>query len=253
MVRGLRANAMKAIILCAGYGTRLYPLTRETAKPLLPIRGKPIVEFICDKLQDIEGLNHIYLVTNHRFYEQFVQWQGGYAGSISISVIDDGSLNNNDRLGSIGDLRLVIDKKQVDEDVLVLGGDNMFSFKLEDLIKFSRSVPQSPLIGVYNLNGRMKANKYGVVTLNSRNEVADFVEKPKKVNGSHMISMCMYYFPKNTLPLLETFVKESDAHDRAGDYIRWLLGKGKVYAYPYEGDWFDIGDIESYTQAICTF
>lgn len=244
---------MKAILLCAGYGTRLYPLTRDTAKPLLPVRGKPIVEFICDKLQGIDELDHVYVVSNSRFYKQFESWREGYSGKKALTIVDDGSLNHKDRLGSIGDLRLVIKRENIDDDTLVLGGDNMFSFGLEELLSFSRQVPGAPLIGVYNLNGRMKANKYGVVTLNEQNEVSCFVEKPKVIQDSHMISMCMYFFPKATLGLLDTFIRESDTHDRAGDYIRWLLGKGKVYGYPYEGEWYDIGDIESYTQAICTF
>jgi len=244
---------MKCILLCAGYGTRLYPLTKDTAKPLLPVRGKPIVEFILDKVSCLDNADKVYVVTNHRFYDQFVRWQKTCNCRIPVEIIDDGSLNNKDRLGSIGDLRLVIEQKQIHDDIMVIGGDNIFSFDLDLFKDKAVNAQDSSYIGVYNLNGRMEANKYGVVSLTDTGEVSSFKEKPKIIDKSHLVSMCLYYFSREKLPLLERFVNESRDHDRFGDFIQWLVANDKVSGHEFFGDWYDIGDIDSYTEAICTF
>ena len=244
---------MKTIILCAGYGTRLYPLTKNVAKPLLPIRDKPIVEFITDKVRLIDNMDGIYIVTNHRFFPQFEKWRENYSCDLPVTVIDDGSVNLKSRLGAIGDLKLVIENCHIEEDILVIGGDNMFSFSFDEFLRFFRTVPSRTLIGVYNLNEKLKANKYGMVRLTDKNEVIEFIEKPEKITGSYFVSMCLYCFPKGKLFLLKDFVNGGNSCDNFGDYIQWLITRDKVYGYRCEGEWFDIGDMDSYTEAICAF
>jgi len=270
---------MKSIILCAGYGTRLYPLTKEAPKALLPIRGKPILEYICDKIQLLDGVTEVFIVVNGRFFGQFKAWLDNYPARLPVKLINDGSKNHKDRLGAVRDLALVVDEENITDDILVIGGDNLFDFGLTEFIKHSLNVSPNPLIGIYNLDGKCKAKKYGVVKTNERGRVIDFYEKPARLNGSRLVSLCLYYLPKETLSSLDTYISESlnanitanrysltaknnltaDRYplnanlDSIGNYIKWLANKSEMYGFTFKGTWFDIGDIDSYTEAVCSF
>ena len=244
---------MKAVILCAGYGTRCYPLTKNRAKSLLPIRGRPIVEFIVRKIQLVSEVNEIYIVTNHRFYNDFKEWWESFPATTPIKIIDDGSTNLKDKLGAIKDLIYVIEKESIQEDLLVVGGDNLFSFTINGFISFANSLRPKSLIGVYNLNGKTKANKFGVVKLDERKRVVEFHEKPAKLNGPSLVSICLYFFPKEKLHLIGEYIQEGNDTDKIGSYLEWLTKRDEVYAYDFKGDWIDVGDIDSYTEAICSF
>ena len=279
---------MKSIILCAGYGTRLYPLTKEAPKALLPIRGKPILEYICDKVQLLDGISEILIVVNARFFNQFKDWLDNYPVSIPIRIINDGSNNHKDRLGAVRDLAFVCNKENITDDILVIGGDNLFDFELSDFIKHSLNISPNPVIGVYNLDGKSKAKKYGVVQTDINGRVIDFYEKPSKLNGSRLVSLCLYYLPKETLPLINKYINDTldstsctlhNTHDPVklrngagarrttqyalrttryeldsiGNFIKWLAKNSNVYGYTFNGNWFDIGDIDSYTEAVCSF
>jgi len=282
------------VVLCAGYGTRLYPLTKEAPKALLPIRGKPILEYICDKIQLLDGVDKVFIVVNGRFFGQFKAWLDNYPARLPVKLINDGSKNHKDRLGAVRDLAFVVEKENITDDILVLGGDNLFDFGLAEFIKRSLNVSPNPVIGIYNLDGKCKAKKYGVVKTNREGRVIDFCEKPQKLNGSRLVSLCLYYLPKQTLHLLDEYIKNAihnthdeirylsavvrrtkedtryalrdlsavvrrtkeDTHDELdsiGNYIKWLAKKSEMYGFTFKGTWFDIGDIDSYTEAVCSF
>ena len=244
---------MKCIILAAGYGTRLYPLTKKEAKPLLPVRGKPIIEYISDKLQLTPAVNDVSIVTNNYFYEQFAAWLDNYPHTLPMHIINDGSRNSRDCLGAVKDLAVAIDSRHIDDDTLVIGGDNLFDFNLSDFIKCSLNISPDPSIGIYNLNGRYKARKYGVVKLNTDGRVIDFYEKPPHSAGPHLVSLCLYYLPKETLPSLGVYMKTGNDKDSIGSYIKWLAKNSRMYGFIFKGNWLDIGDIDSYIEAVCSF
>ncbi|MCK4810138.1 MAG: nucleotidyltransferase family protein [Candidatus Omnitrophica bacterium] len=244
---------MKAIILAAGYGTRLYPLTKERAKPLLPIRGKPIIEFIVNKVQLIEEVEEIFIVSNNRFFKQFQQWLDNFNSETPIKLINDGSLNHKDKLGAVKDLAFVCEKENIDDDLLVLGGDNLFSFSLDEFVDFTKKLRPNNVIGVYNLNGKLKANKFGIVKMDNTSKVIEFFEKPNQLNGSQLISTCLYFFPKEKVSLIKEYFQADNDLDKIGSYLEWLSQRDSVYGYTFQGDWFDIGDLDSYTEAVFTF
>jgi glucose-1-phosphate thymidylyltransferase len=233
---------MKALILAAGYATRLYPLTKEYPKPLLAVKGRPIIDFIVDKLNNIPVIDEIYVVTNSKFIGVFRRWAKALESPKKITLIDDLTKNNRDRLGAIGDIDFVIKKKGVKEDLLVIGGDNLFSGTLRGFLAFSRRNIPAPCAGLYKLRNKKDTGRYGVVKLNRRKAIISFIEKPKKPE-SNLVAMCLYYMPKDSLGLIKQYLRNNNKQaDTTGGYIAWLKSRVDVYGYVFKGSWFDIGD-----------
>lgn len=233
---------MKALILAAGYATRLYPLTKKYPKPLLEVKGRPIIDYIIDKLGKVSGINEIYIVTNSKFIADFRKWAKTVKSPKKITLIDDLTKNNQDRLGAIGDINFVIKKKKVQEDLLVVGGDNLFSGSLQRFLDASGKNSTSTGIGLYRLKRKIDASRYGVVKLDRSKRVISFEEKPKDPK-SNLVAMCLYYISKNHLNLIGVYMQdEKRKADATGSYIAWLKDKVDVYGYEFSGSWFDIGD-----------
>lgn len=244
---------MKILILAAGYGTRLKKLGASTAKALLPIGEKPLLSYILDRTKNLQGLNEIIVVTNDKFYIQFVEWSNQEKSvNIPITVVNDGTLTPEDRLGSIGDIQFVLKSLNLKDDVLVIGGDNLFDFNLEEYFIFARSKTNAVSIGLYDINDLEDAKKFGVVCLDKNSKIDLFEEKPATPKST-LIAMCFYYLPVNTLPLVREYLEEVDKSDTAGDYIRWLIEKQEVYGFQFSGSWYDIGSIEAYDEAKAKF
>ena len=155
---------MKAVILCAGYATRLYPLTQQCAKPLLHIFGKPIVEHIVNQLIKLPSIFKIQIITNDKFYADFVEWRDAHPNGKLIEVLSDGSKNESDRLGAIGDLFCALGFDKEPEDTLVIAGDNFFDFNLGYFVFFS-SLQVNPVIALYHVRNLKMASQYGVVSV----------------------------------------------------------------------------------------
>ncbi len=242
---------MKSIILASGFGARTYPVTTDIPKSLLPIRGKPAIVHIVNKVQVAQGIDEIFIISNQRFFAEFNEWSDNFMAMVPIKIISDGSVNGKDRLGALKSLSFVIDSCGIDDDLLVVGGDNLFSFDLDEFIDSSLKISPNPTIGVYNLNGKAKPNKFGAVILNKEGRVIDFYEKPPQLNGSRLISLCLYYFPKETLHLIKEYLNIYESNGSIGNYIKWLIKKCQIQSFTFEGDWFDIGDVDSYAEAVC--
>ena len=142
---------MKAIVLAAGYATRLYPLTLSTPKPLLPVAGKPMIEHVLERLAPLSGLDRIYVVTNAKFAGHFQRWNTGASASrFPISVINDGTTDDANKLGAIGDIQFVLTQQSVDDDVIVVAGDNLFSDSLAGFGEFCRR-QNAPVLALYDV------------------------------------------------------------------------------------------------------
>ncbi|MBL7070767.1 MAG: nucleotidyltransferase family protein [Candidatus Omnitrophica bacterium] len=236
---------MKALILAAGYATRLYPLTVNTPKPLLPVSGRPMIDYIMDKLEPLEEIKEVYIVTNSRFYKQFEDWKANHSSSKKISVINDKTLTNDDRLGAIGDIQLFLDEAKVDEDLLVIAGDNLFAFKMKDFISFAMKNTPNFSIALHNIASVEEAKRYGVVNIDDRNKLLKFTEKPVEPEST-LVAICLYYFPKEKISRVSEYLKQSRNKDAPGNYINWLVQNDNVYGFIFDDQWYDIGDKGTY-------
>ena len=241
---------MKVIILAAGYATRLYPLTLTQPKPLLGVAGKPMVDYVLDNLATLPGLDRVYLVTNAKFAEHFERWAENYRATkakLNFTIFNDGSTDDSNKLGAIGDLNLILDREKIDDDIVVVAGDNLFSQPLEAFGTFSLAKNQ-PVLGIYDVGSLDQARKYGVVDVDASGRIVSFEEKPQHP-ASSQIGIALYYYPKAVLPLIREYVAEGNNPDQPGRLIQWLYPRTPVYTWNVPGLWFDIGSKETLEEA----
>lgn len=237
---------MKAIVLAAGYATRLYPLTLSKAKALLPLAGKPILNYIVDELDTLPKLDEIFIVSNHRFANDFVTWSKSQAYQAQITIVDDGTSSDETKLGAIGDIELVIKEHCLDADLLVIAGDTYFSFKLLDFYNFFEQYRRDCFL-VKEINDIKQLQRMGVVELDPSHKVIGFEEKPNSPK-SNKASFAGYIYLKDTLPLFKHYLSLGLNPDAPGNFPAWLHMIKDVYAYAFEGDCFDIGTPDSYNE-----
>jgi glucose-1-phosphate thymidylyltransferase len=247
---------MIAVILAAGYGTRMYPLTQDTPKALLRIGERTILGILLDKIS-ASGADvcQTVVVSNHLFADAFRRWFADSAppapGSASSApawvVLDDGSTSEEDRLGSVGDLAFAIRTLRTREELLVLGSDNLFEDSLEGFVRFARE-RNAPTLGAAELPERAQARLYGVLSVDERQRIVRFAEKPKEPESS-LVSTAVYFFPPGAPDLVLEYVSSVKAADTLGSFIAWLIARVPVYAYRFRGAWLDIGDLNSYQKA----
>lgn len=240
---------MQVLILAAGYGTRLYPLTKDTPKPLLPCNGKPIINYLLDKVKGFSGLRDITVITNDRFTKHFEQWKNAERKfPVPIRVVNDGTTTPENRLGAMGDINFVLQKNLVTEDLLVMGGDNLFDYALDGYVDFCQKVSPQATIGLYDIKDKDWAKSFGVVEVDSEKKIVSFEEKPK-IPKSTLIAMCLYYIPKDSFNFISAYLKSAKSADTTGEYIRWLSQQTPVYGFKFDGKWYDIGSLEAYNEA----
>lgn len=240
---------MKVLILAAGYATRLYPLTLTQPKPLLPVAGRPMVDYVMDNLAPIAGIDRVYVVTNAKFAGHFQRWADDYAkhSPLAFTIINDGSTDDSNKLGAIGDLRLVLQRENVDDDLIVVAGDNLFSEKLGAFGEFCRA-KNAPVLGLYDVGRIEAAKKYGVVAVNREGVITDFKEKPEHP-ASTLIGIALYYYPRATLKLVDQYIAEGNNPDQPGRLIQWLYPRTPVHTWTVPGIWYDIGSKETLDEA----
>jgi len=239
---------MNVLILAAGYGTRLYAVIKDTPKPLLLINNRPLIDFIIDKLKGNANVKEFIVVTNDRFHGHFKNWQSRHELSSKIRILNDGTTTPENRLGSIGDMNFVWDREGKADDWLIVGGDNLFDYNVDDFIQFALDKRPSVTIGLYDIKDLKAATQYGVVTLNKEKKVTRLEEKPKEPQSTS-VSMCFYFFPKESLGAIKEYVAEGKSLDAAGNFIQWLSEKKTVYGFQFNGKWYDIGSVESLKEA----
>ncbi len=239
---------IKCIILCAGYATRLYPLTQNQPKSLLAVGDKPILDYIMDQVEQLEDVTEIFIVTNDRFLPNFWSWRETYSPKKRTHLFSDGTKSNEERIGAIGDLHLVIEKKKINEDLLVIAGDNLFEFDLKNLISQFKS-KKAPVVALYDIKDKARAaKKYGIAVIDSSNKITEFQEKPASPKTT-LVSTGCYVFTKESAKKISEYATESDHRDNPGDFITWLSKREPVHGFIFSERWFDIGSFEALEEA----
>jgi glucose-1-phosphate thymidylyltransferase len=241
---------MKVIILAAGYATRLYPLTLTQPKPLLDVAGKPMIEHVLDNIAPIPGIDRVYVVTNAKFANHFQQWSDRYRATksrLDFTVVNDGSTDDTNKLGAIGDLHLVISREKIDDDIIVVAGDNLFSVSLEQFGKVCRE-KNAPVLAVYDVGNLEEIKKYNAITIDASGRITFFEEKPKQPQST-VTGIALYYYPKSSLPLIQQYIAEGNNPDQPGRLVQWLYPRTPFYTWRVPGTWFDIGSKETLEEA----
>ncbi len=239
---------MKVIILAAGYATRLYPLTLTRPKPLLPVAGKPMIEYVLDNLAPIGGIDRVYVVTNAKFAGQFQQWADAYRGAqLNFTIVNDGSTDDTNKLGAIGDIHYVLQTQNVDDDLIVVAGDNLFSQKLDAFGRVCRE-QNAPVLALYDVGDLEEIKKYNSITTDATGRITFFEEKPKNPTNT-LTGIALYYYPRHVVPLIKQYIAEGNNPDQPGRLVQWLYPRTPFYTWTVPGLWFDIGSKETLEEA----
>ena len=242
---------MNVLILAAGYATRLYPLTLHKAKPLLEVAGKPIIEWVLDNLVPVANLESVCVVTNHKFAADFQAWAEQYRKqhtAFNLKIVDDGSTDDSDKLGAIGDINLVLTREEAfaKNDLIIVAGDNLFSEPLLDFVKSAGDC--DALLATYDVGNLEAIKKYSSITLDADGFITQFEEKPTEPTST-LTGIALYYFSREIVPLFRTYLAAGNNPDQPGRFIQWLYTRQPVKTHQIKGIWFDIGSKETLEEA----
>jgi glucose-1-phosphate thymidylyltransferase len=243
-------DLMNALILAAGYATRLYPLTLDKAKPLLLVGGKPIIEWAVDNLAGVPDLETIYVVTNDKFAADFQAWSERYRArhpKLKFKIINDGSTSDEDKLGAIGDINFVVTREKLSQSsVLIVAGDNLFTESLTNFVECARGTEAT--VAVYDVGDAETIKKYGNISVDSDGIITRFEEKPEKPQGT-LAAVAVYYYSPAVLSLLTTYLTAGNNPDQPGRFVQWLYTRKPVKTFQIKGKWLDIGSKETLESA----
>ncbi len=231
---------MTSIILAAGYATRMYPLTLNYPKPLLEVGGKKIIDWLIEDLEKA-GVERTVVVSNHKFISQFQAWAEGRE---NIIVLDDGSEDNDHRLGAVKDIEFAIEKANIDDDIVVLAGDNVLNFSLSSFIDYGREKKTSCIMR-HEEKDKNKLRKTGVIEIDEDELVLNMEEKPKEPKSNWAVPP-FYYYTKEDKDLIKEGIASGCGTDAPGSFVSWLVKTKPVHAYRMIGERFDVGSIEGY-------
>ena len=237
---------MKALILAAGYATRLYPLNQKLPKALLPLGTDTVMGHIVSLINGVPDCDEILVVSNHKFIDHFMRWKEQYSGRLPVSLVDDGTEDVSEGLGAIGDVCYVINKMQLDEDLLIIAGDNYFDFSPAEFVGICRDGRQDGVC-VKKIEDRSMLSHLGIVLLDENNNIVDIEEKPAHPK-SDMAMVAIYYYTRETLKLFAQYQKEKNSMDAPGNFVVWLYKRKPIVTYAIEGQWHDVGTVEAYTK-----
>jgi len=237
---------VKLVVLAAGYATRLYPLTRDRPKHLLEVAGRPVLDHALESLEPI-GFDGAFVVTNRKFAERFREWAREYRGQVRPEIVDDGTTSEEDRLGAIGDLALVLREAAVDDDLVVAAGDNLFTEKLDGFGHEARE-RQAPLLAVYDVGDLEAIRRYNAIEIDADERITFFEEKPERPRST-LTGIALYHYPRAALPLVGRYLDEGNNPDQPGRLVEWLYRRVPVYVWRVPGEWLDIGSPETLAEA----
>ena len=235
---------MKCLILAAGYATRLYPLTENFPKPLLDVNGKTILDWLVDDIDTLGVIDEYVVISNHKYAHHFDTWAKNKPQR--ITVVDDGTTSNETRLGAVRDVQFAIDKLSLDDDMLVIAGDNVLDFSLTEFIKYAMEKDASAVMRYYEPETK-RLLRSGVVTVDENDLVTEMTEK-SPTPATNWCCPPFYYYTREDAKLVKVGIDEGCGTDAPGSYIAWLCKRSAVYAMQMPGKRYDIGTVESYEQ-----
>lgn len=235
---------MKCLILAAGYATRLYPLTENFPKPLLDVNGKTILDWLVDDIDTLGVVDEYVVISNHKFAHHFDNW--AVTKKQKVTVIDDGTSTNETRLGAVCDIQFAIDKLALDDDMLVIAGDNVLDFSLTKFIQYAKEKGTSCIMRYYEPETK-RLLKSGVVDIDQNDLVLNMTEK-SPTPATHWCCPPFYFYTKADARLVKEGIASGCGTDAPGSYIAWLCQKTDVHAMQMPGKRYDIGNLESYEQ-----
>lgn len=235
---------MKCLILAAGYATRLYPLTENFPKPLLDVNGKTILDWLVDDIDTLGVIDEYVVISNHKFAHHFDVW--AESKKQKVTVVDDGTSTNETRLGAVCDIQYAIEKLSLDDDMLVIAGDNVLDFSLTKFIEYAKKKSASCVMRYYEAETK-RLLKSGVVTVDGEDRVTKMTEK-SPTPETHWCCPPFYFYAREDARLVKEGIAEGCGTDAPGSYIAWLCKKSPVYAMEMPGKRYDIGNLESYEQ-----
>ena len=233
---------MKCLILAAGYATRLYPLTENFPKPLLDVKGKTILDWLVDDVDRLGVIDEYVIISNHKFADHFYNWAKSKVQK--VTVVDDGTISNETRLGAVRDIQFAIETLGIDDEMLVIAGDNLLDFSLTEFVKYSKLKNASCVMRYYESNAS-RLRKSGVLQIDDEDKILCMEEKPAEPK-SHWCCPPFYFYTEDDAKLIREGIESGCGTDAPGSYIAWLSTKSEVYAMEMPGKRYDIGDIESY-------
>lgn len=233
---------MKCLILAAGYATRLYPLTENFPKPLLEVGSKTILDWLVDDIDTSGDVDEYIVISNHKYAHHFEKWSKGKKQK--ITVVDDGTSTNETRLGAVKDIQFAIDTLDLDDDMLVIAGDNVLDFSLTEFVSYAKSKNTSCIMRYYEQDEK-KLLKCGVVTVDENDRVIRMTEK-SPTPETHWCCPPFYYYSKEDARLVLKGIEDGCGTDAPGSYIAWLCKTSTVHAMEMRGKRYDIGNLESY-------
>lgn len=235
---------MKCLILAAGYATRLYPLTENFPKPLLDVGGKTILDWLVDDIDTVGLVDEYVVISNHKYAHHFEAW--AKTKSMRITVVDDGTSTNETRLGAVKDIQFAIEQLGLDDDMLVIAGDNVLDFSLTKFVRYAKGKNTSCIMRYYEQEEK-KLTKCGVVEINEADRILSMEEKPAKPK-SHWCCPPFYYYSRQDAKLVAKGIEAGCGIDAPGSYIAWLCIQTPVHAMEMPGKRYDVGNLESYNK-----
>ena len=237
---------MKAVVLAGGYATRLWPITRHRPKMFLPIGDGTVIDTIFEELEADDRVDEVFVSTNEYFadeFEAFIEESDYEKPTLSVEE----TVEEDEKFGVVGAMAQLIDRENVDDDLLIVAGDNLISFGLSNFVDYFEE-KQSPCLVAYDVGSREKAKSYGLVELDG-DQVVNFQEKPADP-ASTLVSIACYVYPAETLPLFDEYLSNDNNPDEPGWFVQWLQEREDVFAFTFDTAWYDIGTAASYLDAV---
>ena len=237
---------MKAVVLAGGYATRMWPITKDRPKMFLPVGDGTVIDVIFEDLESDARIDEVFVSTNERFsgaFKSFIDESPYEKPTLSVEE----TVAEDEKFGVVGALAQLIDREGVDDDLVVIAGDNLLSFDVGEFVDFFEEAG-TPCLVAYDVGSRERAKSYGLVQLDG-DRVTDFQEKPDDPQST-LVSIACYAFPADTLPEFDTYLADGNNPDEPGWFLQWLQTRGTVNAFTFDGAWFDIGTPESYLDAV---
>jgi len=225
-------------------------ITLDRPKALLPVGARPMIEHVLDRVLAIRDVDQVYVATNSKFAGQFREWAARYEHGPDrppLTIVDDGTTDDETKLGAIGDLDLVIGQERIDDDLVVVAGDNLFSESLADFGRVAKE-RNAPVLAVYDVGSLDEIRKYNAIVVDEDGRIRYFEEKPSEPTST-LTGIALYFYPRSMLPLVRSYVAEGNNADQPGRLVEWLYTRTPVYTWTVPGRWYDIGSEETLREA----